>query len=783
MFVRRVLEFSALAAGVLVACNVASDVKSGLPDGHASVLLASIGDLWAAIEPSSLAAVKRAIEANALTNLWKQVTQTLLATPLLVFTALLVLVGYLIGMNRRSVLSGLLVASVALGAFDLFGREQSLLVAPLSEAWARVWSVWGGTEHGPVAEGWGGILGMPALIYIGLAGLVYALSVQGVLNRGNRHRAERGSEDAGEVIALAQPTNGSEKSELAAAIAQLRGSFIKVALFSGVINVLMLTGAFFMLQVYDRVLPSRSVPTLIALALLTAGLFATLALLDMIRSRILVRIGLSLDESLSARLYKIVVRLPLRVGHKNDGMQPLRDLDSVRGFLSSTGPTALFDLPWMPLYLGIIYAFHPALGITALVGAILLIILTVVTDGLARRPMRDASQVGLTRFGLAEAGRRNTEVLTVLGMVDRFTGRWEAANRTFLDRHRQASDVTGSFSSVTKALRMLLQSAVLGIGAYLVIIQAATAGIIIAATILTARALAPIDIAIANWKGFIGARQSWHRLKGILGALPVEAEPMALPAPTVSLTVEHASVVPPGGKKPVLQDIDFKLERGQGLGIIGPSASGKSSLARMMVGAWQPLQGKVCLDNASLDQWSSESLGRYIGYMPQDVELFAGSVAENISRFEPNADAEAIVKAAKAANVHDMILAFPNGYETDIGEQGEVLSAGQRQRVALARALYGDPFLVVLDEPNSNLDTDGEIALTQAILGVRRRGGIVVVVAHRPSAVAGVDLILVMAQGRLVNFGSKEKVLAELRAKKPAMTKPPLAVVPAGETR
>ncbi|MGD9669422.1 MAG: type I secretion system permease/ATPase [Hyphomicrobiaceae bacterium] len=584
-------------------------------------------------------------------------------------------------------------------------------------------------------------------------------------------------------MALAQPTNGSEKSELAAAIAQLRGSFIKVALFSGVINVLMLTGAFFMLQVYDRVLPSRSVPTLIALALLTAGLFATLALLDMIRSRILVRIGLSLDESLSARLYKIVVRLPLRVGHKNDGMQPLRDLDSVRGFLSSTGPTALFDLPWMPLYLGIIYAFHPALGITALVGAILLIILTVVTDGLARRPMRDASQVGLTRFGLAEAGRRNTEVLTVLGMVDRFTGRWEAANRTFLDRHRQASDVTGSFSSVTKALRMLLQSAVLGIGAYLVIIQAATAGIIIAATILTARALAPIDIAIANWKGFIGARQSWHRLKGILGALPVEAEPMALPAPTVSLTVEHASVVPPGGKKPVLQDIDFKLERGQGLGIIGPSASGKSSLARMMVGAWQPLQGKVCLDNASLDQWSSESLGRYIGYMPQDVELFAGSVAENISRFEPNADAEAIVKAAKAANVHDMILAFPNGYETDIGEQGEVLSAGQRQRVALARALYGDPFLVVLDEPNSNLDTDGEIALTQAILGVRRRGGIVVVVAHRPSAVAGVDLILVMAQGRLVNFGSKEKVLAELRAKKPAMTKPPLAVVPAGETR
>ena len=787
MFVRRVFDNTALAAAALVVGTIFFSVYSRLPQGAAKGILTSLGDLWTGMHPNSLKAVDQAVQTYAPGFISNPIFETLLHTPVLILAAVVGLAAYLLGMRRRALYLAVIIASVSLVGFDLFGREHSLLLTPLNELWTNFWPQGGEAQldlSSDFAQDFnGGVFGLPTLLLVGLAGLSLALLSKLVRHfYRSRSREHDGieSEKASEAAVPVAAEKRSEKSELATALSEMRGSFTKVALFSGVINILMLTGSFFMLQVYDRVLPSRSVPTLVALALLTAGLFLTLALLDMIRSRMLVRIGMSLDESLSARIYGLVMRLPLRVGHKSDGLQPLRDMDAVRSFLSSSGPTALFDLPWMPLYLAIIYAFHPLLGITALLGAIVLVVLTLATDLLAHQPMRDASQVGLMRHGLAEAGRRNSEVLTVLGMVGRFTGRWEAANRRFMESHRRASDVTASFGSVTKALRMLLQSAVLGLGAYLVIIHEATSGIIIASTILTARALAPIDIAIANWKGFIGARQSWHRLKGILGALPEETEPMALPAPSKTLALNHATVVPPGGKKPVLRDIDFKLEAGQGLGVIGPSASGKSSLARMMVGAWHPIQGKICLDNAALDQWSPEALGRYIGYMPQDVELFAGTIAENISRFDPDAEAETIIKAAQAANVHDLILDLPNGYDTEIGEQGEILSAGQRQRVALARALYGDPFLVVLDEPNSNLDSDGEVALTQAIVGVRKRGGIVVVVAHRPSAVAGVDLILIMAHGQIVKFGPKEKILSELRAAKAASANPPLTVVPAG---
>lgn len=788
MFVRRVFDNTALAAAALFVGTVFLSVYSQLPQGAAKGILTSLGDLWTGMHPNILKAVDQAVLTYAPGFISNPVFESLLRTPVLILAAVVGLAAYLLGMRRRASYAVLIVASVALVGFDLFGREHSLLLTPLNELWMNFWprrlEVNTDLASGDVEQDFTDrIFGLPTLLVVGLAGLLLALlskSVGHLYRLRSREHDGIESEKASEAAVPLAAEKRSKKSELAVALSETRGSFIKVALFSGVINILMLTGSFFMLQVYDRVLPSRSVPTLVALALLTAGLFLTLAMLDMIRSRMLVRIGMSLDESLSARIYGLVMRLPLRVGHKSDGLQPLRDMDSVRSFLSSSGPTALFDLPWMPLYLAIIYAFHPLLGMTALLGAVLLVGLTLVTDFLARQPMRDASQIGLIRHGLAEAGRRNSEVLTVLGMVGRFTGQWEAANRRFMESHRRASDVTASFGSVTKALRMLLQSAVLGIGAYLVIIHEASSGIIIASTILTARALAPIDIAIANWKGFIGARQSWQRLKGILGALPMEAEPMALPPPSKSLVLNHATVVPPGGQKPVLRDIDFKLERGQGLGIIGPSASGKSSLARLIVGAWRPIQGKICLDNAALDQWSSEALGRYIGYMPQDVELFAGTIAENISRFDPEAEAEMIIKAAQAAHVHDLILDLANGYDTQIGEQGEILSAGQRQRIALARALYGDPFLVVLDEPNSNLDSDGEIALTQAIVGVRKRGGIVVVVAHRPSAVAGVDLILVMAHGQVVKLGPKEKVLSDIRAANSASANPPLTVVPVG---
>ena len=542
----------------------------------------------------------------------------------------------------------------------------------------------------------------------------------------------------------------------------------------------MLTGAFFMLQIYDRVLPSRSVSTLVALAILVAGLFTVLAIIDLMRSRLLVRIGASLDQALSGRVYDTIVRLPLRAKSSGDGVQPLRDLDAVRSFLSGPGPTALFDLPWLPLYLAVVFAFHTALGVTALIGAIVLIGLTFLTDVLARRPVREAAQFSSSRYAFAETGRRNAEVLAAMGMAGRLNARWHDANQNYIASQLQASDVAGGFGSVSKALRIMLQSAVLGVGAYLVIYQAATAGIIIAAAILVGRALAPVDLAIANWKGFVAARQSWKRLDQLLQLFPAHEKQMPLPAPHARLAVEHATAMPPGEKQVVVQDVNFALNKGQGLGIIGPSAAGKSSLVRMIVGAWPPVRGRIRLDGAALDQWSPEALGRHIGYLPQDVELFSGTVAENIARFEPDADPDTIIQAARAAGVHDLIVGLPHGYETEIGEQGQVLSAGQRQRIALARALYGDPFLVVLDEPNSNLDADGEDALTQAILGVRQRGGIAIVVAHRRSALAAVNLVLVMAKGSAVSFGPKDEVLPKVLAQMPSSQRPPLTVVPDG---
>ena len=542
---------------------------------------------------------------------------------------------------------------------------------------------------------------------------------------------------------------GAPRSELKVALAACRGAFLGVGLFSGVSNVLMLTGAFFMLQVYDRVLPSGSVPTLVVLAVLAAGLFSAQAVLDLIRSRVLARIGAALDQDIGARVYDTVVRLPLKVGPRGDGLQPLRDLDAVRAFLSGLGPTALFDLPWMPVYLAIIYAFHTMLGLTATVGAMVLVGLTILTELLTRAPTAAATGFAHLRNTLADVGRRNGEALMAMGMAGRMAARWRAANGNYMASHQRASDVSGGFGSVSRVLRVMLQSAVLGVGAWLVINQEATAGIIIAGTILTGRALAPVDLAIANWRGFVAARQSWRRLGGLLSLLPAQTEPMALPAPRAGLTIENASAVPPGDRKVVVHDASFALEAGHGLGIIGASASGKSSLLRLLVGVWQPARGRVCLDGAALDQWGS-ALGAHIGYLPQDVELFAGTVAENIARFEPDAKPDAIVAAARAASVHGLILSLPQGqgYETEIGSEGTALSPGQRQRIALARALYRDPFLVVLDEPNSNLDAEGEAALTQAILGVRARGGIVVVAAHRASALAGVDLLLTMIAGR-----------------------------------
>ena len=524
----------------------------------------------------------------------------------------------------------------------------------------------------------------------------------------------------------------------------------------------MLTGAIFMLEVYDRVLPSRSVPTLVGLVILAAGLYAAQGLLDLIRARILVRIGARLDDALSGRVYETIVRLPLKVGNRADGLQPLRDLDAVRAFLSGAGPNAMFDLPWLPIYLVICFLFHPYIGLAALFGAIVLGIITLLTEIMTREPTRAATGFAMARQSLAETSRRNAEVLTAMGMTRRFASRWGDANAKYMAAQRRASDVAGGVGSASRVVRMMFQSGVLAVGAYLVIYQMATAGIIIAGSILSARALAPVDLAIANWRGFVAARQGWKRLTDLLGAFPALTTPMELQSPSRSMVAESASALPPGGEKIVVQDVSLSLQAGNGLGIIGPSGSGKSSLARLLVGVWQPVRGRIRLDGAALDQWSPDSLGKHIGYLPQDVELLAGTVAQNIARFSEPLDSKAVIAAATTAGVHDLVVGLPDGYDTQVGEAGTSLSAGQAQRVALARALYGNPFLVVLDEPNSNLDAEGDEALGRAIMSIRARGGIVVVVAHRPSAVANVDLLLMMSGGRAQAFGPRDEILSRV---------------------
>src|SRR5712692_4184494 len=553
---------------------------------------------------------------------------------------------------------------------------------------------------------------------------------------------------------------GVRRSELGDALRACRSAFLGVGAMSCMINLLYLTGSVFMLEVYDRVLPSRSVPTLVGLAILAGGLYIAQGVLDLIRGRILIRIGTSLDETLNARVFETVVRLPLMVGGRNEGLQPLRDLDNVRAFLSSMGPGAFFDLPWLPFYLAICFAFHVMIGLTALVGAIILVTLTVATEFMSRAPAREAMGLAARRNDLAATSRRNAEVLVAMGMSGRLTRRWSEANEKYLAGNQRASDVAGGLGAIAKVMRMTLQSAVLAVGAYLVIHQEATAGIIIAGSILAA--LAPVDLAIAHWKGFVAARQSWHRLNRLLESLPAQATPTLLQSPSSSLSVQGVSIVPPGDQKIIVQDVTFALEAGNGLGVIGPSGSGKSSLVRALVGVWQPFRGKVRLDGAALDQWSSDVLGRHVGYLPQDVELFAGSVAQNICRFDSEASSETIIAAAKEAGVHEMIIKMRDGYDTQIGEQGAALSAGQAQRVALARALYGDPFLIVLDEPNSNLDTEGDEALTRAVRAARERGAIVVVVAHRPIGIEAVDQLLVLKDGRMQAFGPKEQVLGQV---------------------
>ena len=397
-----------------------------------------------------------------------------------------------------------------------------------------------------------------------------------------------------------QSIGENTRSLLAQVLHQFRSAFIGVGLFSALINVLMLSGSMFMLQIYDRVLPSKSVPTLIGLSLIFLGLYAFQAILDLIRARVLVRIGSAFDESIAERVYGAVLKLPLKGARTADALQPVRDLDTIRNFLTGLGPTALFDLPWMPLYLGLCFAFNFYIGLAATVGAIIIIALTVIIEITSRAPIRDAAKFGAARNVFAEASRVHSEVLHALGMTGRMGDRWREANAQFSDAQQRVSDVTGGLGSIAKVLRLVLQSAVLGIGAYLVIQQQATAGIIIASSIITARALAPVDIAIANWKGFGASRQSWRRLTSLLAALPVETDVLQLPKPSASLSVENVAVVPPGSKRTVVQGISFNLKAGSALGIVGPSGSGKSSLVRALLGVWPASFGTVRIDGAEL---------------------------------------------------------------------------------------------------------------------------------------------------------------------------------------
>jgi ATP-binding cassette subfamily C protein PrsD len=577
---------------------------------------------------------------------------------------------------------------------------------------------------------------------------------------------------------LSGSTSPGRQEDLAFAWRACRAAIFGVALISALVNVLYLTGSFFMLEIYDRVLPSRSIPTLLGLAALALGLYIFQGILDVVRTRVLVRLGAWLDEALGPRIYDFIIRWPLKAASSGgDGLQPLRDLDQMRTFLSGLGPTALFDLPWMPLYLGICYLFHPLIGFTALAGALVLITLTILADVLTRSPAKQAESNTAKRNALAEASRRNAEVLRAMGMAVPLARVWEQASAACLASQQRAADIGGSLSAISRVLRLMLQSTVLGVGAYLVIHQEATAGVIIAGSILTARALAPVELAIAHWKGFVGARQSWKRFKQWSTFFAEQEPPTALPPPNKSISVEAVSVLPPGGRRPVVQDASFALKAGQALGIVGPSASGKSSLVRAIVGVWSPPRGTVRLDGAAIEHWTPERLGPHIGYLPQDVELFAGTVAQNIARFEPNPDPAPIIAAAEAADVHKLILGLSDGYDTLIGEGGACLSAGQRQRVALARALYRNPFLVVLDEPNSNLDGEGDQALTRAIMGVRARGGITIVVAHRASALSAVDQLLIMGEGRVQALGAKDQMLSRLQGAKPVQRVPLKAVM------
>jgi len=556
----------------------------------------------------------------------------------------------------------------------------------------------------------------------------------------------------------------SKDTELGETLKRCRSAFMGIAVFSAVINLLMLTGPLYMLQVYDRVLLSRSMSTLVALSILMAGLYAFMGLLELIRSRILVRIGNRVEEDLGKRTFDIWVKQG-QYGQGKPHARPLDDLTTVKTFLSGPAPGALFDIPWAPIFIAAVWMLHWTLGLAALAGAIIIFIVAALNEFTTRKALLDSRERFMQSRIIAESSFKQADAITAMGMGQNILERWKNAKDEGAMLHMSASDRAGGYSATTKAFRMFLQSSILGLGCALAVVQIITPGAMIAGSIIMGRALAPIQMAIGQWKVFINARGAYDRLNAFYQALPDKVEPLQLPAPEGKVSVMSVTAAPPNSKITVLHNVNFEIGAGQGLGVIGPSASGKSTLAKLLVGVWMPQRGAVRLDGATYDQWNRDILGPHIGYLPQDVTLFDGSIKDNISRFDPNATDEAIVQAAQNADVHNMILQMPNGYETLIGHGNLILSGGQVQRVALARALYGDPKLLVLDEPNANLDADGDKALTNAIAGSRQRGNTVIVMTHRPSAIAAVDTLLMLRAGKVEEFGPKKVVLKNLQDK------------------
>lgn len=552
-----------------------------------------------------------------------------------------------------------------------------------------------------------------------------------------------------------------KRTDLEAVLHACRSSFFSVGLFSMFINMLMLVPAFYMLQVYDRVVTSGSIPTLVMLTLVMLLLMTTMGALEWVRSRIMVRVSTRIDTLLGSRLYDASFKQALYSGGMNANAQPLSDLTGLRQFLTGNGLFAFFDAPWVPIYIAIMFMFHPWFGIVAIISVIILSTLAVINEKVTSKMLGEANKENMAATQFTNKNLRNAEVVESMGMLGRIRDRWQEKNRKVLALQGIASDRAGILTSISKTTRLIVQSLVLGLGAYLAVQQEISPGLMIAGSILLGRALGPIDQMIGVWKQFVSARSQYKRLNEILANIDEDPDRMSLPAPKGKVQAENVMVAPPGSRTPVVKGVTFNVEPGEMVGVIGPSAAGKSTLARALLGIWPTMGGKMRLDGADIFNWQREELGPHIGYLPQDIELFEGTISENIARFG-EVDSQAVVKAAQMAGVHDMILRLPEGYDTMIGATGGALSGGQRQRIGLARAIYGNPRLVVLDEPNSNLDDQGEAALAVALQNLKETGATVFIITHRASVLSQVQKLMVMREGALAMFGPRDQVLAEL---------------------